>query len=563
MEKDNNEQKQEKKVIKISLKQLILIFVLVIIVIILGGNLFAYLNGKPNIYSAIKGLFIKEENSGESIETQPENITTKVNVKERITENEYVYVYPDEVEGNIIVNAMAVKKLIFKNDGTFTEWSNGYWYGGTYSVDNDIVICNIISSDSEWHNEPENLEEAVEVKLRYKEDIEGLEVISISQSIIKTHSIDMVTGELEGEAIERSLDEFAVGNIYYANKYKYQYEIEKSYTAYYLSGTSDSAETVKIYEDNTVTVQIAEHAKESFSANAFDEPSILEANKEYEVTGINSNISRVTFLCAVRGGAYIGSCIFFGTENNELYLLDMYKAHTEGNTKAVKVAINDLVFMPEGQSIREDGYEKIIMVIADRNGNKFIIERDGTLTKYVEKTENTEPEENNNKQTQLDTDAQAKESIEKFLKFYGGLEADSLGALKVLNIDAERDEKLALTFNNRVYYNTRKTETYFYSEISKFMTIEMLNMINKPNANSDFEYFISYEGMLYVAASEATGASEEIIEFERMHRNGNEYSYNVTTRTQPGNSEEAYNTVYYITVIEKDGNMIVSHIGVG
>lgn len=56
---DNNKPK-ERKIIKISLSQAVLAFSSLVIVVVLGGNLYAHLNGRPNIYSAIKSLFIKE-----------------------------------------------------------------------------------------------------------------------------------------------------------------------------------------------------------------------------------------------------------------------------------------------------------------------------------------------------------------------------------------------------------------------------------------------------------------------------------------------------------------------
>jgi len=57
-EKNKN---KEKRVIKINFKQVALAFSTLAVVGILGGNLYAHLNGKPNIYSAIKGLFVKED----------------------------------------------------------------------------------------------------------------------------------------------------------------------------------------------------------------------------------------------------------------------------------------------------------------------------------------------------------------------------------------------------------------------------------------------------------------------------------------------------------------------
>lgn len=63
---ENNNKSKEGKVFKISLKQAVLAFSSLMIVAILGGNLYAHLTGKPNLYSAIKGLFIKEDKYADS-----------------------------------------------------------------------------------------------------------------------------------------------------------------------------------------------------------------------------------------------------------------------------------------------------------------------------------------------------------------------------------------------------------------------------------------------------------------------------------------------------------------
>ena len=63
---ENNNKQKEGKVFKISLKQAVLAFSSLMIVAILGGNLYAHLTGKPNLYSAIKGLFIKEDKYADS-----------------------------------------------------------------------------------------------------------------------------------------------------------------------------------------------------------------------------------------------------------------------------------------------------------------------------------------------------------------------------------------------------------------------------------------------------------------------------------------------------------------
>lgn len=47
---ENKNKQKERKVIKISLQQAILAFSTFMLVVVLGGNLYAHLNGKPNLY---------------------------------------------------------------------------------------------------------------------------------------------------------------------------------------------------------------------------------------------------------------------------------------------------------------------------------------------------------------------------------------------------------------------------------------------------------------------------------------------------------------------------------
>ena len=61
IELENNNKPKERKIFKLGLKQAVLAFSSLMIVAVLGGNLYAHLNGKPNLYSAIKGLFVKED----------------------------------------------------------------------------------------------------------------------------------------------------------------------------------------------------------------------------------------------------------------------------------------------------------------------------------------------------------------------------------------------------------------------------------------------------------------------------------------------------------------------
>lgn len=114
----NKENTKERKIIKLSLNQAVLAFTSLVIVFILGGNLYAHLNGKPNIYSAIKRLFVKEEKYtaseiivDKSVESNGIKLTLKtVAMDENVLITKYVaegeklaefYTYPEFEESMI------------------------------------------------------------------------------------------------------------------------------------------------------------------------------------------------------------------------------------------------------------------------------------------------------------------------------------------------------------------------------------------------------------------------------------------------------------------------------
>lgn len=163
---------------------------------------------------------------------------------------------------------------------------------------------------------------------------------------------------------------------------------EKSYIAYYSGVGSDSLETVKVYEDGTVTVQISEFAKEVFKKDA-----VLEANKEYEVSKVWNSVNDVVFLNAYQGGVYVGSYIFFFNQSHEFCLLDMYNALTTGNFEAKH---NDNFFAIGNPYLKETtiaDVKQFIVVVNHGDGDEYVISRDGTVEKYIEPEKQEQPKE--------------------------------------------------------------------------------------------------------------------------------------------------------------------------
>lgn len=129
---ENNNEPKERKVFKLNLKQAVLAFSSLMIVAVLGGNLYAHLNGKPNLYSAIKGLFVKEDKYtaseievNQTVESNGIKLTLKtVAMDENILITKYVaegeklasefYTYPEFEED--MIKVIKIRNVIAGND---------------------------------------------------------------------------------------------------------------------------------------------------------------------------------------------------------------------------------------------------------------------------------------------------------------------------------------------------------------------------------------------------------------------------------------------------------------
>ena len=67
--------------------------------------------------------------------------------------------------------------------------------------------------------------------------------------------------------------------------------------------------------------------------------------------------------------------------------------------------------------------------------------------------------------------------------------------------------------------------------------------------------------MLYVAQVAGSGAFYDVIEVERMNRNGNEYTYNAYANEIYGDITRK--VTFSIKLVEIDGNMIVTYVSIG
>ncbi len=135
-----NKKKTERKTIKISLNQAVLAFSALIIVGVLGGNLYAHIQGKPNIYSAIKNLFVKEDKYvaseveiNQTVESNGIKLTLKtVAMDENILITKYIaegeklsgefYTYPEFEED--MIESLKIARYVAKIDTSDEKYKN-------------------------------------------------------------------------------------------------------------------------------------------------------------------------------------------------------------------------------------------------------------------------------------------------------------------------------------------------------------------------------------------------------------------------------------------------------
>ena len=336
-------------------------------------------------------------------------------------------------------------------------------------------------------------------------------------------------------------------------------EPEKSYVEYYMeNNTETNLETVRVYEDNTVTVQITQRTIEMFKDSEYVK---MQPNVEYEITGINSKILRIEFMGDMAGGAYQGSYVFIYDENNELYLLDMNRGITECEFEVTKIEIENRATNPEFKVISEEsGLERPIVVVYNQAGQGYIISRDGSLEEYVEKQENDNQEQTTQQNT---TDAKAKEVIQKYLSMSGIYEGEPAGMLTTElpdYITANLDLEDTFIENGISYVNTNASYDDFEREMTKYMSYEIFNQYFLKYKNH-INPFRNVNGLLYVAQVAGSGAFYDVIEVERMNRNGNEYTYNAYANEIYGDITRK--VTFSIKLVEIDGNMIVTYVGIG
>lgn len=325
-------------------------------------------------------------------------------------------------------------------------------------------------------------------------------------------------------------------------------EPEKSYVAYYMDNSSDSPERVKVYEDNTATVQISESALVAFDKKL---ETKIEANVEYQITGVSSKIVGMDFLNSIEGGAYVGSCLFIYGENNELYLVDMHEGIATGKFEAKEINVKNRLTRPQCEDIVIDGeIPAVAVIVYDKDGQGYTISRDGTVEKYIEETQNS-----NQEQTEISiTDEKAKKVIQKYLDIYGACCGGPLEMLEynaVLDMEFNVDYNVAVTENDHQYVYTGVKFKDFKNEMLKYMTEDVYVQ--------EFSYYYKDKnGLLFAENVGASGMRYEILKIEYVESNG---EYRVQVNELFG--DEVNQVTISFKLVESDGNIVVSYWGVG
>jgi len=343
-EKNKN---KEKRVIKINFKQVALAFSTLAVVGILGGNLYAHLNGKPNLYSAIKGLFVKEEKYtsseievNQTVDIESAKSAEYIELNQTLF-NEYHQMslkYPDDWKQQDIQEKNQSVAVVGPEDVE----------GNTIGILAERILLEDIESGRVDLGNPDEFKDVVKTTITvdnctgddytysYAENIKERQL-----RIIKDDAMYFIRyrGTLtQFERYSRTFEEI-LKTISFV-----EVEPEKSYKTF-SRGTN---ETIKLYEDNTITISFSQEGIDIFKIMAeefegnFEGLLNIEPLKEYNMTGVPENVTRITILYASQD-LYELPIIYIETQNNGLYYVDREIFYETGEFEIKKIElISDL-----------------------------------------------------------------------------------------------------------------------------------------------------------------------------------------------------------------------------
>jgi len=319
IEMENNKEPKEHKIIKLSLNQAVLAFSSLIIVGVLGGNLYAHIQGKPNLYSAIKGIFVKEDKYtasevevNQTVESNGIKLTLKtVAMDENILITKYIaegeklanefYTYPEFEED--MIKVIKLRNVLAGND-IGEKGYDGYTQKDVTRMRREIVAKLQVSGITE--EEAINIEKvATEAYTEYigaelghdghsSEKAKELitQAIAIFESKVSSkykimQSDDTLQNfgiEVISQKIEKSGNQYIIYNVYnvdtisdIASKFDLDIEVSKigttegtwSFNAELEKARLDTrVETIDFYENNSINVQTSAEAEKNVTIEA-------------------------------------------------------------------------------------------------------------------------------------------------------------------------------------------------------------------------------------------------------------------------------------------------------
>lgn len=301
---ENNNKQKQRKVLKLTLSQAVMAFVSLMIVVVLGGNLYAHMTGRPNLYSAIKGLFVKEEKYvasevvvDKTVESNGIKLTLKtVAMDENMLITKYIaegeklandfYTYPEFEEEMLEYVRMTLKIAdwdVVKDDDTYKNATPKDAMEAERKIESKLMERGLTKTEAdELLNKAENaykefIASEGEVAGHSSEKAQELvsEVIAVFEAKVASRYKIMVSNDtLQGfginsvtQKIERSGNQYIIYNMYsvdtitdLASKFKLVVDISKigSTTGTWKFETElekarldTRVETIDFYENNS------------------------------------------------------------------------------------------------------------------------------------------------------------------------------------------------------------------------------------------------------------------------------------------------------------------------
>lgn len=334
---------------------------------------------------------------------------------------------------------------------------------------------------------------------------------------------------------------------------------EKKFVAYYSDKSTESKETVRVYEDGTVTISFSQEAIDGWFYTQ-------EANVEYTITGIDEKITGVEFVDISKNG-YTGKKIFlYGT--SKLYFALSSDLSSQGTLKAKVIPGKFSQYVKEiyvEKISEEEQHDGFITVIMDTTGKLYQVNNDGTIKEYIEPTE--ESSAMDTKQEIQDAN-EVKSITEKVLNMAGKSNGNAKDALLVIkpDLNINYNDSIKDYFQNdknSVFVNTNLKYDAFKKEMLKYTTEEYFETYVMNNKKFKEAIKIVDENIYVYPENYGQSDVYTVERVEKMKRDGDRYQYNVYLRKNAINGQNGTSTTVLVEVIRTDYGLKVDLIMVG